>query len=326
MTVLTPSRYHRDLTTAGCEAPLCAPTYCLAPDPAWAGAWTVAGDLDGDGQAELVQARVTEANDIHSTVAVSAYRLDGTVLWRWGTAGAGQAAIHSDVACQIHDWDRTGLPQVVLTTATHVVVLDGQSGAELRRFAVPEHMGDCITFAHLSGGVHDDIVVKDRYHTIRVYRHDGTELWSVHDPAGFKTAHQPRPMRMPGDSTDCLMLGYALYNGDGSLRWSLDGQGLPLGQGNGHLDCVRVLQTAQRAEDMRLVVTLCGDQGVACADGTGRVLWQHTGLHYESIRIADFGAGSPYIVVDIDHRGPNESPLHVLDGDGDLVLCPVNNS
>ena len=53
-------------------------------DPEYAGAWLVAGDLDGDGEVEIVSARNVNQDDNHYTCSVNAYRLDGRVLWRWG--------------------------------------------------------------------------------------------------------------------------------------------------------------------------------------------------------------------------------------------------
>ena len=68
------------------NGPLVRPWRSFSPDPAYHGQWLVAGDLDGDGVAEIVTAR----NAGQRVTAALASRLDGTVLWRWGQAGAGK--------------------------------------------------------------------------------------------------------------------------------------------------------------------------------------------------------------------------------------------
>ncbi|MCC7493200.1 MAG: hypothetical protein IT204_12660 [Fimbriimonadaceae bacterium] len=305
-----------DLTAAPADLPAIAPTVCLAVDPAWAGAWTTAGDLDGDGRAELVQARIDEHQDTHAVVAVSVYRLDGTLLWRWGDPTPGVAALHSDVPCQVHDWDRDGRPEVVIGTRTHVIALDGRSGAELQRWPTPgPDAVDCLTFANFSGGPRDDLLLKTRYQRLWAYTAAGELLWEVTQPGGSRTAHQALPLDLDGDGRDELLAGYAVLDHDGSLLWRLETAALGLGRG--HLDCARVLRRGATPAAWRLLLTCCGDHQLLCVDGRGELLWRQTGRHFESLHLADFaGRGEPQILVDIDHTEPRRAPLEVYAADG----------
>lgn len=320
--------FNVDLTTYPVEElPVVEPAAVIAIAPEYAGAWTVAGDLDGDGQVELVQARLWEQNDTHAVAAVSAYRLDGSVLWRWGNPAEGVAALHSDAPCQIHDWNCDGRPEVVLATRTHVVVLDGATGAELWRFATPDpEAADCLVFARLSGAERDDVLLKDRYHRIWAYTWDGRLLWTVTDPGGMKTAHQPYPVDLDGDGRDAIIAGYAVLNHDGKLLWALDGAALQLGRG--HLDCARVLQRGPRPEDWRLAFACCGDNALLCLDGRGRLVWEQRGLHFESLFIGPMipGCADRQLVVDIvDYENPSPSPLQVYDLNG-MLLGEMNTA
>ena len=58
-------------------------------DPAYGGQWVAAGDVDGDGQVEIVSAENVNKDDIHYTSTAVAQKLDGTVLWRWGNPDIG---------------------------------------------------------------------------------------------------------------------------------------------------------------------------------------------------------------------------------------------
>ena len=84
------------------RAPLIQPWKVVPLDPGYSGAWVVSGDLDGDGDAEVVSARNVDRDDVHYTSAVVAQRLDGSVLWRWGDPGIGRRGLHHDMACQIY--------------------------------------------------------------------------------------------------------------------------------------------------------------------------------------------------------------------------------
>ncbi len=259
-------------------------------------------------------------NDVHYTSTAVAQKLDGSVLWRWGNPAIGRKIWHHDVACQIHDWDGDGRNEVVLCTKGFLVELDGATGRERRRIAIADDATDCLVFCNLSGGRRpSDVLVKNRYHQIWAYDHAGNLLWTVKDPGGYRTAHQPRPIDIDGDGRDEIMAGYAMLNTDGSVRWVFKSK--KVDQARGHLDCCRVVRRGDRPEDFRLVLTCCGANNVATVDGTGRVLWEAAGHHFESV---DVGRVFPdvsgrQLVVDIDHQPLGKSPLWVLDEKGELL-------
>ena len=91
-------------------------------------------------------------------------------------------------------------------------------------------------------------------------------MWMVKEPAGYHTAHQPRPIDIDGDGRDEIMAGYALLNPDGTLRWVFQSEKVK--QKAGHLDCCRVVREGKKPEDFRLVLTCCGANNIAMVDGT----------------------------------------------------------
>jgi hypothetical protein len=268
------------------DVPLLTPWKWITIDPEYAGAWIVAGDIDGDGEVEIVSAKNLDVRDVHHTTSVVAQKLDGSVLWTWGDPDAGQNLLQFDVACQIYDWNGDGKNEVVVITADAVIELDGATGVETYRLPIPPQASDSLVFANLTGGDRaTDILVKTRYSQVWAYTREGKLLWTYEVPEGYGTAHQPRPIDIDHDGRDEIMVGYAMLDSDGSRLWGLEGNDLPLLAG--HLDCIRVFQDAPGPADMRLVFTLCSAGCIAMIDGTGRLVWSVTGRHFESIDVGN---------------------------------------
>ncbi|MHC4085833.1 MAG: FG-GAP repeat domain-containing protein [Planctomycetota bacterium] len=293
------------------------PWKIVALDPEYGGQWVVAGDVDGDGEVEFVSAENVNKNDVHYTSTAVAQKLDGSVLWRWGNPAIGRKKWHHDVACQIHDWDGDGKNEVVLCTKGYIVELDGATGRQRRKIAIGDDATDCLVFCNLTGSNRPtDVLVKNRYHRIWAYNQAGKLLWTVKDPGGYRTAHQPRPIDLDGDGRDEIMAGYAMLNSDGSVRWVFKSK--KIDQGRGHLDCVRVVRRGEKPEDFRLALTCCGANNVALIDGNGKVLWEVLGHHFESIDVGQIihNHKAAQLLVDIDHQPHGKSPLWVLDEQG----------
>ncbi len=302
------------------DVPIIKPWKVVPLDPDYGGQWVVAADLNADGEVEFVACENHNVGDVHYTSTAVAQDLDGTVLWRWGGPNIGRKEWHHDVACQIHDWDGDGKPEVILATQGAIVELNGQTGQEKRRIQIPDDATDCIVFADLRGrGRPTDILVKDRYHNVYAYDCSGKLLWHVRDPGGYQTAHQPRPIDLDGDGRDEIAAGYTMLNADGFVRWVFRSSTIDLKRG--HLDCIRLLHRGDKLEDVRLVLTLCGANGVAMVDGNGKTIWERSGSHFESIDIGRVFAGrpGPQILVDIDHQPSGKSPLLLMDENGALL-------
>ena len=302
------------------EVPVIEPWKTVPLDPEYGGQWVLAGDVDGDGVVEIVSAENFNKGDVHYTTTAVAQELDGSVLWRWGDSDIGRKNWHHDVACQIHDWNGDGKNEIVLCTKSSLVELEGATGSELRRIPIPEEATDCLVFCNLSGGSRPtDVLVKDRYHRIWAYSQQGKLLWMVKEPGGFRTAHQPRPIDIDGDGRDEVMAGYALLNYDGSVRWVFRSE--KVDQSRGHLDCARVFRRGICPEDFRIVLTCCGANNIALIDGNGKVLWEVSGHHFESVDVGGIVPNhpGPQIVVDIDHQPYGHGPLWVLDEKGNLL-------
>ncbi len=295
-------------------------------DLVYGGLWVVTGDVDGDGEVDIVSVRNVDENDVHYTSTVVAQRLDGSVIWHWGNPDIGRRIWHHDVACQIYDWDGDGKNEVVICTKGFLIEFDGATGTIKRKLPLPDDATDCLVFANLSGNQRaTDVLVKTRYTQIWAYDRDGNLLWTVNHPGGYRTAHQPVPIDIDGDGKDEIMAGYALLNPDGAVRWVFQSE--KVDQKRGHLDCVRVLRAGKNPENFRLALTCCGANNIAVVDGIGQTIWEVAGHHFESISIGKIfpHIPGPQILVDIDHRPTGESPLWILDENGNHLAQIVSN-
>jgi len=304
--------------------PVIRPWKVITLDPDYRGAWCVAGDLDGDGEVEIVTAQGNRGED-HYVTAVGVKKLDGSTLWNWGSPNGKNNYIAYDIACQIHDWDNDGDNEVVILTRDggdyYAVELDGATGAENRRFKIPNGAADCITFCNISGPAHGhpkDIIVKTRYNQIWAYDYDGKRLWDTDRPGGYETAHQVVPMDIDNDGVDELSLGCTMADGNGKILWSTKKNGHAIGS---HVDCARLFKSGPTLDDVRIALTYCGGNRVAVTNGHGKILWAVTGRHYESLDMGKVRADirGRQIIVDVDHQAWGKSPICVFDEAGNKL-------
>jgi hypothetical protein len=128
----------------------------------------VLGDVDSDGQVEVVSARNHNERDKNYTSAVVVKKLDGSVLWQWGNPTIGRSGLHHDVACQIHDL--VGDAAMEIGSALPRGLFDGY-GRRMATFSVGEGEEPWLMMAvDLTGrGMRDVMLVTSESNRYRVY-------------------------------------------------------------------------------------------------------------------------------------------------------------
>ena len=142
-----------------------------------------------------------------------------------------------------------------------MVVLEGATGREKGRFALPAPADDCFLFADLTGrGRREDLVVKDRYWNMWGVAHDGKVLWHWSGSTGPLPGRRRRGRRRPGR-------GLRRLRPDRPRR-----QGALLRRTPRAPTRTPATSSARRDGKWRL---LFGNAGIHCLAADGTELWQH---------------------------------------------------
>lgn len=288
---------------------------------AYGGQFFLTGDVDGDNEIEIISARNSGIESDHYITALVAHNLDGTILWTWGTANSGSYATGFDLPVQIYDWDGDGSNEILFCTDTQLKVLNGADGTEKRSLALPGGYDatDSIYICNVSGNARPtDIIVKTRYTDMWAYDYNWNQLWHVSSSSlPGKIAHYQYAADIDSDGKDEISQAFGMIDDDGTFLWRYDGPWNDFA--DAHEDSSRiVVNGGDVPADYRIAKTYCGGNGIGIFDGTGNLIWEVRGSHFESLDVADINPDIPgnEIVVDIDHF---RDGILVYDHDGNLI-------
>lgn len=230
------------------------PDEIITLDPQWAGRWICVNDIDNDGELEYITAKCYDdpLSQNHYSSSIAAQEKDGTLIWTWGDAQKGVAALGSDIPTQIADIDNDGKLEVLTATFDHLLILDGATGVEKKRYTLPasekyptEFACDTIILADISGkGYASDIIVKTRYEQAWAFTSDWKLIWTTCMPDGMKVGHYPQPLDIDNDGKDEVIIGFCCIDEDGSYVWKMDRNEYPGDIGKGHKDSLDIITFA----------------------------------------------------------------------------------
>jgi hypothetical protein len=252
------------------------------------------GDLDGDGEVEVLAAQCVQRGGTDNIAGIScltAFKLSGEVLWQLGEPDQRHGMISADLPVQIHDFAGDGAASVVICKDFAVRVLDGRTGEIKREVPTPlcppgssrpspddifdRLNGDSLFFADLSGrGARRELLLKNRYGAIWALNEDLQVIWSCACPTG----HSPFVADVNGDGRDEVLVGSTLLDADGGEIWSLET--------GDHVDTSAVVRLDPDGEP--LVVLACGDEGLYFLDLDGRMIRNERIGHAQDLAIGRF--------------------------------------
>lgn len=247
------------------------------------------GDINGDGRMELIIAQADSDIDDryipHQITCVTAYNLDGTLLWQTGTPEKKAGGFGSDFPIQIYDIDADGKLEILCVMDKKFLILDGLDGTIKKCFDLPsDEAHDCIIIANLRGKKHpSDIILKDRYKKMWALDEEFNLLW-VHEG---NLGHFPWVCDVNGDGFDEVMAGYDLLDHNGKIIWSCKDL-------TEHADCLWI---GDVNGDGKLEIAVGGS--VTCLyDIDGNEIWRYEGsIESQHIALGKFKKDEPGLMV-----------------------------
>lgn len=282
------------------------------------------GDLNGDGQTDLLVGQVVHhgPSDSHSEVScLTAMTFDGKKLWQIGKPDQWKDHLTNDVAFQIHDIDNDGKNEVIYCMNYEIIVADAATGKTKFKAPTPFEpnskpaagepqeriLGDAMLFCDLSGkGFAGDLILKNRYRNVWAFNNKLEPLWH----AACNTGHYPFPKDVDKDGKDELMVGYTLFNHDGTVRWTLE-KTL-----KDHADGVAIIDFKR---DGQLQLICAGsDEGLLYADMKGNIVKHHFIGHAQNVTVANFRDDLPGLEAVTINFWANQGTIHYYDASGTI--------
>jgi len=268
------------------------------------------GDLDGDGSYEFVIKQPNFNTDPYqrpgywkrspTTYKLEAYRLDGTMMWRYDMGWAIEAGIwyspwivydvdgdgKSEVYCKAGVGDPRQEAGHVKSGPEYLVKIDGQTGKVvaktdwLGRDGFPSYNYYCrnfLTVAYLDGKKPSLIMQRGTYNLIKTQAldKDFKRIWYWESPQEKRKyrgqgSHGLITADVDGDGRDELVIGAAVLDDNGKGLWSLE---------MGHPDVCYVADIDPTNPGLEVFYgfeTRQKTDGICVVDArTGRKLWAH---------------------------------------------------
>lgn len=182
------------------------------------------GDIDGDGRMEIVMVKPATVSDSRyfdaQAAAITAYSIDGNLLWQIGDPESGEKSTDGDLPVQIYDIDKDGKNEVIAIISGNLFVLDGKTSEVKMQIALPDaNIGGTILIADLEGtGYAQNIILKNKYSHIWALDAHLNILWDFEGNIGLA----PVAFDINGDGREEIIAGYNVLSSTGELLWKID--------------------------------------------------------------------------------------------------------
>lgn len=177
------------------------------------------GDIDGDGRMEIVMAKPAPVSDTryfpHQVAAITAYSVDGALLWQVGDPESGDKDASGDLPIQIYDIDKDGKNEVIAVISGDLLILDGKTSEVKKQIPLPDpNIGGTMIIADLEGtGYARNIILKNMYSHIWALDANLNIIWDAEGNMGIA----PVAFDINGDGKEEIISGYNVLSSDGEV-------------------------------------------------------------------------------------------------------------
>ncbi len=221
------------------------------------------GDIDSDGRLEIIMVKPDVSPDVRyfpcQVAAITAFSVDGELLWQVGDPNTESGAYQGDLPVQIYDIDKDGKNEVIAVMNGELLIFDGKTSEVKKQITLPDKYAcDCIVIADLDGsGYAQNIILKNKYSKLWALDANLNVLWEFSGNVG----HCPVAYDLDGDGREEIIAGYNVINSFGELLWKAD---MP-----NHANSISVECLYKEDEP---VVIICGPQ-IHAYSSNGELLW-----------------------------------------------------
>jgi rhamnogalacturonan endolyase len=289
------------------------------------------GDLDGDGQYEIVlkwdpsNSKDNSQSGYTGNVFVDAYRLNGQRLWRIDLGRNIRAGAHY-TQFQVYDFDGDGRAEVAMKTADATVSGTGQvignGGADHRNssgyiLAGPEFL---TVFDGLTGAIRDtENYIPPRGNVGSWGDTNGNRVDRFLAATAYVDGQRPSIIMARGYYTRAVIAAWDFRNGQLTQRWTYDsgtGGGGAYGQGNHNLSIADV-DSDGRDEIL---------YGAAAINDNGSFMYSSGFGHGDAMHVSDFLPNRAGQEVWTIHEPSNQPGADLHSGTGQIIFQRPNNA
>jgi len=267
------------------------------------------GDLTGDGNKEIAFIQPGRSTSAIGSIAV--LNLDGELLWQYGKPQSMMPGSGEELPVQIHDLDGDGAREVIFASEGSIHVLEGRSGDRIQRIKVPRQMTvRTLIFADLLGIGRDNcLLLSDRNNYLLVLNDQFEVLWSQYTDSGS----QPLLYDMNGDGLPEVIMGYSVFNPEGSLLYDV---GQYIGD---RCNGVMVFEMVNGDRKIPCLVYAAGDWGLLFFDFAGKLIRQNIMGHVGYLSVADYDLELPGLEVAASNTWGSDGLVHIMESTGDVI-------